>query len=159
MNDSMSEIESELLVDSVISRDIVAGSAFAASATAGTAGAAGGTGVAGGKFTGTAAGILTTSTVGIQSFRRRIRVLQHFVSENLGITHSEEWTRVFKKIQTETVGITTLAVFWQPLLVSGVVITIAKELWDWKSFSHTFSWKDLQWGLIGWIAGLLIVGA
>ena len=56
-------------------------------------------------------------------------------------------------------SVTTLAVFWQPLLVSGLVITIAKELWDWKSFSHTFSWKDLQWGLIGWIAGLLIVGA
>ena len=74
----------------------------------------------------------------------------------------DKWLYKYKEQQLHffwSFSVTTLAVFWQPLFVSGLVITIAKELWDWKSFSHTFSWKDLQWGLIGWIAGLLIVGA
>ena len=54
-------------------------------------------------------------------------------------------------------SVTTLAVFWQPLLVSGLVVTVAKEIMDKKHPLHNFSWKDCAWGLGGWITGLVIV--
>ena len=37
-------------------------------------------------------------------------------------------------------------------------VTVAKEVWDSKNPPHKFSWKDIQYGVFGWIAGLLIVG-
>ena len=55
-------------------------------------------------------------------------------------------------------SVTTLAVFWQPLLVSGLVVTVAKEVWDSRNPPHKFSWKDIQYGVYGWVTGLLIVG-
>ena len=82
---------------------------------------------------------------------------------HLGVLEKvETWLYKYKEQQLHffwAFSVTTLAVFWQPLLISGLMITIAKELWDWKSYNHNFSLKDLQWGTIGWIAGLLIVGA
>ena len=56
-------------------------------------------------------------------------------------------------------SVTTLAVFWKPLLISGLVITIGKEIWDAQNPPHKFSWNDVKWGVIGWVVGLLIVGA
>jgi len=56
-------------------------------------------------------------------------------------------------------SVTTLAVFWQPLLVSGLVVTVAKEVLDHKHPLHKFSWKDMGYGIAGWIVGLIIVGA
>jgi len=56
-------------------------------------------------------------------------------------------------------SVTTLAVFWQPLLVSGLVVTVAKEVLDHKHPRHKFSWKDMGYGIAGWIVGLIIVGA
>ncbi len=53
---------------------------------------------------------------------------------------------------------TTLAVWWRPLIVMGLIVTVAKEVWDSKNPPHKFSWKDIQYGVFGWIAGLLIVG-
>jgi hypothetical protein len=50
-----------------------------------------------------------------------------------------------------------LSCVWQPLVVSGLVITVAKELWDAQSSRHNFSWIDMKWGTIGWIVALVIV--
>jgi len=55
--------------------------------------------------------------------------------------------------------VTVVAVFWKPLLISGLVVTVGKEIWDAQNPPHKFSWNDVKWGVIGWVVGLLIVGA
>ena len=40
----------------------------------------------------------------------------------------------------------------------GLVVTVAKEVWDSRNPPHKFEWRDIQFGGLGWIAGLLIVG-
>ena len=50
-----------------------------------------------------------------------------------------------------------LSYVWQPLVISGLVITVAKELWDSQSTRHKFSWIDMKWGIVGWIVALVIV--
>ena len=46
---------------------------------------------------------------------------------------------------------------WQPLVVSGLVITVAKEMWDASNPPHRFSWIDMKWGIIGWVVALVVV--
>ncbi len=55
-------------------------------------------------------------------------------------------------------SVTTLAVWWKPLLISGLVITVATEFWDSKNPPHKWSWSVIRYGMAGWILALLIVG-
>ena len=50
-----------------------------------------------------------------------------------------------------------LSYVWQPLVVSGLVITVAKEVWDASNPPQKFSWIDMKWGIIGWVLALLIL--
>ena len=54
---------------------------------------------------------------------------------------------------------TTLAVWWRPLIVMGLIVTVAKEVWDSRNPPHKFSWKDIQYGVFGWVAGSIPVAS
>ena len=56
-------------------------------------------------------------------------------------------------------SVTTLAIWWKPMLISGLIITVAKEFWDSKNPPYRFSWKDMQYGIAGWVIALLMVGS
>ena len=56
-------------------------------------------------------------------------------------------------------SVTTLAIWWKPMLISVLIITVAKEFWDSKNPPHQFSWKDMQYGIAGWVIALLMVGS
>jgi hypothetical protein len=56
-------------------------------------------------------------------------------------------------------SVTTLAIWWKPMLISGLIITVAKEIWDSKNPPHQFSWKDMRYGIAGWVIALLMVGS
>ncbi len=43
--------------------------------------------------------------------------------------------------------------------ILGSLLTVGKEIWDAQNPPHKFSWNDVKWGVIGWVVGLLIVGA
>ena len=45
------------------------------------------------------------------------------------------------------------------MLISGLIITVAKEIWDSKNPPHQFSWKDMRYGIAGWVIALLMVGS
>lgn len=53
-------------------------------------------------------------------------------------------------------SLTVLAVFWPPLIWSGIVITLVKESLD-LAARKGWSWGDVIWGISGWGAGLLFV--
>ena len=47
---------------------------------------------------------------------------------------------------------------WPPFIFSGIVATVLKELWDSKSNNkHSFSGKDIMYGLIGWCVAMLVL--
>ena len=43
---------------------------------------------------------------------------------------------------------------WHPLLILGLVVTLAKEVWDHYHPPHNFQWQDIVWGSLGWILAL-----
>lgn len=54
--------------------------------------------------------------------------------------------------------LTLLAVFWTPLLISGALVTVAKEWLDVVA-QKGWSWGDFIWGMAGWATGLLFLNA
>ena len=47
---------------------------------------------------------------------------------------------------------------WPPFIFLGIIGTIVKELWDSKSNNqHSFSLKDIGYGLIGWSVAVLVL--
>lgn len=53
-------------------------------------------------------------------------------------------------------SLTILAVFWKPLIISGFIVTIAKETFD-VIAQKGWSWGDFNWGVIGAVAGILFL--
>ncbi len=45
-------------------------------------------------------------------------------------------------------SLTLLGVYWIPFLLTGVIVTLIKELFDLWSKDH-WSWGDFWWGIIG----------
>ena len=54
--------------------------------------------------------------------------------------------------------LTLLAVFWPPLIYSGLVATIVKEALDLWSKGH-WSWDDFWFGFVGWLVGVYVIVA
>jgi len=46
---------------------------------------------------------------------------------------------------------------WPPLVFLGLIATILKELWDAKSYNHSFSLKDILYGLIGQGVAIIVL--
>jgi len=46
---------------------------------------------------------------------------------------------------------------WSPLVFLGLVATILKELWDSKSNNHSFSLKDIIYGLVGQGVAIIVL--
>ena len=46
---------------------------------------------------------------------------------------------------------------WSPLIFLGLIATILKELWDAKSYNHSFSLKDILYGLIGQGVAIIVL--
>jgi hypothetical protein len=49
-----------------------------------------------------------------------------------------------------------LAIFWQPMIYSGIVATIIKEALDLWS-KGKWSWDDFWFGTVGWIVALILL--
>ena len=46
---------------------------------------------------------------------------------------------------------------WSPLIFLGLIATILKELWDAQSYNHSFSLKDILYGLIGQGVAIIVL--
>ena len=46
---------------------------------------------------------------------------------------------------------------WPPFIFLGLVATILKELWDSKSNNHSFSLKDIFYGLVGQGVAIIVL--
>jgi hypothetical protein len=46
---------------------------------------------------------------------------------------------------------------WPPFIFFGLVATILKELWDAQSNKHSFSLKDIGFGLVGWSVAIIVL--
>ena len=46
---------------------------------------------------------------------------------------------------------------WPPFIFFGIVATLLKELWDFQSDKHSFSLKDIMYGLVGWGVAILVL--
>ena len=46
---------------------------------------------------------------------------------------------------------------WTPLVFLGIIATILKEMWDSKSSKHSFSFKDIVYGLAGWGTAIIVL--
>ena len=46
---------------------------------------------------------------------------------------------------------------WPPLIFLGLIATILKELWDAQSYNHSFSLKDILYGLIGQGVAIIVL--
>jgi len=46
---------------------------------------------------------------------------------------------------------------WSPLIFLGLIATILKELWDSKNKNHSFSLKDILYGLIGQGVAIIVL--
>ena len=46
---------------------------------------------------------------------------------------------------------------WPPLIFLGLVATILKEVWDAQSNKHSFSLKDIGFGLVGWGVAIIVL--
>ena len=46
---------------------------------------------------------------------------------------------------------------WPPLIFLGLIATILKELWDSKNKNHSFSLKDILYGLIGQGVAIIVL--
>ena len=53
--------------------------------------------------------------------------------------------------------LTLLAVYWSPMLYSGIVITVGKEILDLVA-QKGWSWGDFFFGMVGALCGILLVG-
>lgn len=53
-------------------------------------------------------------------------------------------------------SLTILAPFWKPLIYSGLLITIFKEILD-ITAKKGWSWGDIVWGLCGFVAGVVFL--
>ncbi len=49
--------------------------------------------------------------------------------------------------------LTLLAVFYKPLIATGILVTILKETFD-VIAQKGWSWGDFIWGTIGWLTGI-----
>lgn len=54
-------------------------------------------------------------------------------------------------------ALTLLGIYWAPLLLSGIAVTVVKEFLDLWSKGH-WSWGDVFWGLAGCGAALFYLG-
>ena len=52
--------------------------------------------------------------------------------------------------------LTMLAVFWQPMIYSGIIATIIKEGLDLWS-KGKWNWDDFWFGTVGWIVALILL--
>jgi len=46
---------------------------------------------------------------------------------------------------------------WPPFIFFGLVATILKEVWDAQSNKHSFSLKDIGFGLVGWGVAIIVL--
>ena len=46
---------------------------------------------------------------------------------------------------------------WPPFIFFGLVATILKEVWDAQSNKHSFSLKDIGFGLVGWSVAIIVL--
>lgn len=53
-------------------------------------------------------------------------------------------------------SLTVLAVFWKPLISAGIIVTLLKESFD-LAAQKGWSWGDVIWGILGWIAGIVFL--
>ena len=52
--------------------------------------------------------------------------------------------------------LTLLAVYWSPMLYSGIIVTIAKEVFDVLA-KKGWSWGDFFFGIAGAVSGLILL--
>ena len=55
-------------------------------------------------------------------------------------------------------GLTTIGIYYTPMIFAGIVLTILKEALDLWSKGH-WSWDDFWFGLAGWVLGILVVAS
>ena len=55
-------------------------------------------------------------------------------------------------------GLTTIGIYYTPMIFAGIIITILKEALDLWSKGH-WSWDDFWFGLAGWVLGILVVAS
>ncbi len=46
---------------------------------------------------------------------------------------------------------------WPPFIFFGLVATSLKEVWDSQSNKHSFSLKDIGFGLVGWGVAIIVL--
>lgn len=73
----------------------------------------------------------------------------------------EKWLYKYQEEQLHFFWSFTLSVvghwIWTPLVFLGLIATILKELWDSKSNNHSFSLKDILYGLIGQGVAIIVL--
>ena len=67
--------------------------------------------------------------------------------------HQEEQLHFFWSFTLSVIGYW----IWPPFIFFGIVATILKELWDFQSDKHSFSLKDIMYGLVGWGVAILVL--
>ena len=55
-------------------------------------------------------------------------------------------------------GLTTIGIYYTPMIFAGIIITILKEALDLWSKGE-WSWDDFWFGLAGWVLGILVVAS
>jgi hypothetical protein len=55
-------------------------------------------------------------------------------------------------------GLTTIGIYYTPMIFAGIILTILKEALDLWSKGN-WSWDDFWFGLAGWVLGILVVAS